>query len=312
MPDLGRPVHHIDDLDSPGDRPIAELAARQHGVVARRQLIELGFGRGAIDRRRYAGRLHRVHRGVYAVGHPRLVGRGRWIAAVLACGSEALLSHRSAAALWGLRPNIGSVVDVTAGRSHAGERGIRVHRVRALDPEDRATRDGIPVTTVPRTLLDLGETVSPTQLQRAFEEAERLGLLDMRAIERLRDRSRGRRGLRSLLALLDAHRGPPPMTRSELERRFLDLCRDAGLPPPIVNATAAGMEVDMLWPRQRLVVELDGHAFHRTRAAFERDRVRDAALQRAGHRVLRVTDRRLSAEPAAVIETVESLFGLSG
>jgi hypothetical protein len=184
-----------------------------------------------------------------------------------------------------------------------------VHRVRRLDPDDRTARDGIPVTTVARTLLDLAETLAPTQLQHSFEEAERLGLLDMRAIERLRDRSRGRRGLKPLAALVEAHCGPAPMTRSELERRFLDLCRDAGLPPPIANATVANMEVDMLWPRERLVVELDGHAYHSTRAAFERDRVRDGALQQAGYRILRLTDRRL-AEPAAVAETVQSLLDL--
>ena len=226
------------------------------------------------------------------------------MAAVLACGLEALLSHASGAALWEVRPTAGSLVDVTTPRSRNGERGIRVHRVRALDPDDCTTHDGIPVTTVARTLLDLAETVSPTQLQRAFEEADRLGLLDMCAFERLF----GRRGLKPLAALVEAHRGPAPMTRSELERRFLDLCRDTGLPTPVVNVKVAGMEVDMLWPEQRLVVELDGHAYHRTRAAFERDRIRDAALQQAGHRVLRVTDRRLGAEPAAVVETVRSLL----
>ena len=312
MPDLGRFVDGIHELDSPGDGVIAELAARQHGVVARRQLIEVGFGPGAIDWRRATGRLHVVYRGVYAVGHPRLVGHGRWMAAVLACGDAALLSHQSGGALWEFRPSAGSLVDVTTPRSRAGEPGIRVHRVRTLDPEDRTVRDGIPVTTVARTLLDLAETVSPTQLRRAFEAADRLGLLDMRAIERLRERCRGRRGLKPLAALLATHRRPAPMTRSELECRFLDLCRDERLPAPLVNATVAGMEVDMLWPRQRLVVELDGHAFHRTRAAFERDRVRDAALQQAGHRVVRVTDRRLRAEPAGVAQTVQSLLDLSG
>ena len=135
-------------------------------------------------------------------------------------------------------------------------------------------------------------------------------LLDMRAIERLFGRSRGRRGLKPLAALVDTHRDPAPITRSELECRFIDLCRDTGLPPPVVNTMVAGIEVDMLWPAQRLVVELDGHAYHRTRAAFERDRMRDAALQQAGHRVLRVTDRRLRAEPAAVVETVRSLLDL--
>jgi Protein of unknown function (DUF559) len=171
-------------------------------------------------------------------------------------------------------------------------------------------RDGIPVTTVGRTLLDLAEVVSPIQLRRAFEEADRLELIDIRAIEQLLDRSRGRRGLKPLAALLATHRGPAPPIRSELERLFLDLCHRADLPPPTVNAHVEGLEVDALWPEQRLIVELDGYAFHRTRASFEHDRTRDATLQLAGYRVLRVTHRRLEAEPAAVAGTVRSLLAL--
>ncbi len=169
-------------------------------------------------------------------------------------------------------------------------------------------RDRIPVTSVARTLLDLAEALSPTQLRRAFEEADRLELIDMRAIEQLLDRSRGRRGLKPLAALLATHRGPAPPIRSELERLFLDLCHRADLPPPTVNAHVEGLEVDALWPEQRLIVELDGYAFHRTRASFESDRTRDATLQLAGYRVLRVTHRRLDAEPAAVAVAVRSLL----
>lgn len=311
MADLADLTHRIDESGRPRDLAVARLAARQHGVIAYRQLLGLGIGRGAVERRLALGRLHRVHQGVYTVGHPQLMGRGRWMAAVLAYGGPTLLSHGSAGALWSLRPSTGTCVDVTTLRSrNRSRKAIRVHHARRLHPDDGTVRDGIPVTTVARTLLDLAETLPPTQLQRAFEEAERLGLLDMRQIERLFERSRGRRGLKPLAALIEEHRGPTPMTRSELERRFLDLCGDAGLPPPVVNATVAGMEVDMLWPEQRLVVELDGHAYHRTRAAFERDRVRDAALQQADHRVLRVTDRRLGTQPAVVAATVQSLLDL--
>lgn len=168
-------------------------------------------------------------------------------------------------------------------------------------------REGIPVTTVARTLLDLAEVVDMRRLERAFEEAERLRLLDLRVIERTCERNAGRRGLKPLRALLsDAQ--PVVDTRSELERRFLTFCRGAQLPPPAVNVIVAGFEVDALWPDRRLVVELDGYAFHRTRAAFERDRARDAALQLAGYRVLRLTARRLGEEPAAVAEAVRRLL----
>lgn len=186
-----------------------------------------------------------------------------------------------------------------------------MHQVRRLHPADRILRDGIPVTSVARTLLDLAEVVPFRQLERAFEEAERLRVLDLPAIDQLCARSRGRRGLRPLGCLIAAAQPSVPATRSELERRFLCLCREAGLPTPSVNVLVAGLEVDAVWQSQRLVVELDGHAFHRSRAAFERDRIRDAALQLAGYRVLRLTYRRLEAEPGVLAETVRSLLARS-
>jgi REase_MTES_1575 len=231
------------------------------------------------------------------------------MAAVLACGPDALLSHRNAAALWLLRPSARAEVDVTVPqRTRRGRRGIKLHQVRRFHPDDRSLHEGIPVTTVARTLLDLAEVVPRRDLERAFEEAERLRLLDMRAIESLWQRSRGRRGLRPLGALLAVQHEPEQTTRSELERRFLRLCHDAGLPRPAVNLFVAGFEVDAVWQDKQLVVELDGHAYHRTRAAFERDRIRDAALQLAGYRVVRVTQRRLVSQPFAVAETVRALL----
>jgi uncharacterized protein DUF559/putative AbiEi antitoxin of type IV toxin-antitoxin system len=287
---------------------MAILAGRQHGVVARRQLAALGLNRGAIRHRLNAGRLHSVHRGVYAVGHPQLTRHGRWIAGVLACGDEAVLSHRCGAALWGLAATGMSRVEVTvASRGRRRRAGIQLHQVRRLHPEDRSERIGIPVTSVARTLLDLLEIVDLRRLERAFEEAERMRLLDLRAIERTCERNPGRRGLRPLRVLLGALH-PAPHTRSELERRFLRFCRDAGLPPPTANVIVEGLEVDALWPASRLVVELDGYAFHHTRAAFERDRARDATLQLAGYRVLRLTARRLAEEPEAVAETIRALL----
>jgi hypothetical protein len=168
--------------------------------------------------------------------------------------------------------------------------------------------DGIPVTSVARTLLDLAEVLPRRRLERAFDEADRQHLLDLSAIGRLCERSRGRHGLKPLKALLSARFRPVPETRSELERQFLDLCRQAGLPPPLVNCHVAGFEIDAAWPDRRLVVELDGFAFHHTRSAFERDRARDAELQLAGHRVLRVTARRLADEPREIVRAIRLLL----
>jgi Protein of unknown function (DUF559) len=233
------------------------------------------------------------------------------MAAVLACGAGALLSHRSAAARWGIAPSGSERIEVTTtARGRSGPDRVTVHRSRALHPEDRAVRDGIPVTSVARTLLDLAEVVGPLRLERAFEAAERLRLLDLAAVQRLLERSRGRRGVRPLNALVAEYSGGEvPDTRSPLEDRFLAFCRAYGLPPPAVNVAVAGFDVDAWWPGSRLAVELDSYTYHGTRAAFERDRARDAALQLAGYRVLRVTDRRLSKERGELATTIRSLVG---
>jgi very-short-patch-repair endonuclease len=230
------------------------------------------------------------------------------MAAVLACGDHAFLSHRSAAALWGIARGASARVDVTAPIGRRGRPGIALHRFRGLHPDDEAEREGIPVTSVARTLLDLAEVVDSRRLGRAVEEAERLGLFDLRAIERVCERNGGRHGLRPLLAVVRSLQ-PAPETRSELERGFVDLCRRAQLPTPAVNALVAGYEVDAVWWDYGLAVELDGYAFHRTRAAFERDRTRDAALMLAGYRVLRITARRLEDDPDSVAETIRRLIG---
>ena len=288
---------------------MAQLAARQHGAVARRQLEALGLGRGAIAHRVEAGRLHRVHLGVYAVGYPLLTGHGRWMAAVLACGDGALLSHRSAAALWELPISATGPIDVTIiGRCHRGRPGITLHQPRHLHLSDRSIRHGIPVTSVARTILDLAEVASGRQLERALEEAERLRLFDLTAFEYLCKRSVGHRGLGRARSRLESFPDAVPDTRSELENRFVELCRNAGLPMPSLNVSVAGFVVDALWPAERLVVGLDGFAFHHTRQAFERDRARDAKLQLAGCRVLRITHRRLMREPGAVAAGIRQLL----
>jgi very-short-patch-repair endonuclease len=288
---------------------MAALAGGQHGVVGHRQLLDLGLGREAVQYRIKIGRLLPLYRGVYALGHNSLSVEGRWLAAVLACGPDAVLSHRSAAALWRIRPTSRPAIDVSAERTRRGQPGITLHRVRSLNPDDRTIRRAIPVTSISRTLLDLAEVLRPRELEKAFEDADRLELLDLHAVERLRARSRGRRGLEALGALVTDYRGPPPMTRSRLERAFHWVIRDAGLPPASTNRFVEGFEVDVAWPERRLVVELDGRGYHSHRAAFETDRVRDARLQVGGYRVLRVTEARLKREPQKIIEEVRSLLG---
>jgi very-short-patch-repair endonuclease len=291
---------------------VAMLAERQHGVVAYRQLLELGIGRGAIHRRVRAGVLHPVHRGVYCVGHRRIPVRGRWMAAVLACGPTALLSHGSAALLWGLLMTSGSRIDVmTARRTRHNRSGIALHRTRRLHPDDRSSRDGIPVTSVARTLLDLAPRLPSRRLARAIDQADRLAMFDMRAAESLLRRSGGHPGRGPLERALRGYR-TPAATRSELERRFLSLCQEAGLPRPQANVAVEGVEVDIAWPDRRLVVELDGYEFHRTRARFEQDRSRDGDLLIAGYRVLRITHRRLESDAPGVVATVRRLLASGG
>jgi very-short-patch-repair endonuclease len=221
------------------------------------------------------------------------------MAAVLACGDEALLSHLSAGALWDAMPIRGSRIHVTAVRGLRARRGIVLHQVRRLHPDDVTVLDGIPVTSLARTFLDLAEVLPPPQLARVWDEAERRGLLDVRAIQRICGRSRGRHGLGPLTALSTAHREVPP-TKSELEALFFDFCRSQRLPLPQCNVLVAGLEVDFYWPDKKLVVELDGWEFHRTRAAFERDRERDTILDAARLRHLRITHRRLTRDPTGV------------
>jgi very-short-patch-repair endonuclease len=309
MSDVVRLALAIHGSDRP-DARVAWVAARQHGVVAYRQLVGLGLARGAIEWRIAARRLHRLHVGVYAVGHANVSAHGSRLAAVLACGPGALLSHRSAAAHLGLGPVVAGRLDVTCpGRTRVGHRGIAIHLPRRLNAEDATVHEGIPVTSLPRTLLDLAQVLGGRDVERALDAAERLHRFDLGAADRLLERTRGHRGRGRFARALRNHRPAP--TRSELERRFLELCRNAGLPHPLPNTMVAGIEVDALWPHQRLVVELDGHAFHRTPLAFETDRRRDTTLQLSGYRVLRFTHRRLHDEPGEVVQTLRDLLSRS-
>jgi very-short-patch-repair endonuclease len=293
------------------ERALSALADRQYGVVAVTQLRRLGFGPHHVDNRVAAHRLRRVHRGVYAVGHRQIRREARWLAAVLACGPDALLSHRSAAALWGVLDLERPRVDVTVpGRGARERQGIRIRRSVALGAEDRSEHLGIPVTSVPRTLLDLAGDVPAWRVRRAFEEAARLELLDRRGLERLVKRSRGRLGIAVVRDLITYDPSAAARTRSELEKDFLDFCREEGLPTPLVNTRLAGYEVDVYWPRARLVVELDSWEYHRSHNAFERDRAKASDLKLAGFEVVQVTDRRLRGEREQVRATLAALLAL--
>lgn len=273
----------------PADGEVARLAARQHGVVTTKQLLSVGLLQSGISDRVSAGRLHRVHRGVYAVGHAALANEGRWMAAVLACGPGAALSHRSAAGLWRMLPTDGRgsdrdlpVTHVTVAGEGRRRPGIRVHRSPTLSPADLALRAAIPVTKPARTLRDLRRTVPGPVFARALRQAEFLGL--------------------PLEGLDTDH------TRSELEARFLALLRRRRLPRPEVNVRVEGFVVDFLWRGERLIAELDGWGTHRNRSAFEQDRARDNQLRTSGFEVVRFTWRQVNDDPSGVVATVRSLL----
>jgi hypothetical protein len=287
----------------PLDAALAQLARRQWGVVSVEQLRALGFGRSAVTRRVRSSRLHRLYRGVYAVGHVHLGPEGLRLAAVLASGEGAVLSHRSAAAHWGLLQTNQARVDVTARRGRREVAGIRLHWSRSLAAQDTTAREGIPITSIARTLLDLSATVRPDRVERALAQAERLQLYDHTAVDDVLSRSNGHRG-RAALARATARE--PKLTRSELEARFLGLVRQAGLPEPQSNLPLVALdhprlEPDFYWPTHRLVVETDGWETHGTRAAFQTDRRRDAALVAAGWRVMRFTYDDVAYDGATVV-----------
>jgi hypothetical protein len=299
-------------VEPPIDVEIARLAARQHGVVALRQLCELGLSASGVRKRVARGRFHRIHRGVYAIGYPKLTGHGQWMAAVLACGPRAVLSHRSAAGLWGLRPDNRLKSDVSLPSPSARiKQAIEVHRSVTLTPDDVTTVEGIPCTTLARTLVDLGDVVNRRAVERAVEQAEVLRLFDLREIERAIERAGPRRGTGLLSSVLDDLNGPT-LTESELEEAFLALCRAAALPTPEVNAwmtlpNGSAIKVDFLWRDERLAVETDGHPFHRTRQSRERDTKRDQLLRLAGFEPVRFTGRQVALEKEWVTRSLLAL-----
>lgn len=273
-----------------GDAAIAPVAARQHGVVTTRQLAAAGLGRNAVAHRVATGRLIPRHRGVYQVG-PVPGVYAREMAAVLATGG--VLSRQSAAAIWGFRVDHEDEIHVTtAGHATRPRHGVRVHRAASLTA---AVHAQLPLTTPTQTLHDLAPLLPRRELDRAVEEAV------IRGLARPAD-------LSTRPALRRAALAEPALTRSEAERRLLKLIRAAKLPVPQTNTVVAGWEVDALWSARRLVVEVDGYAYHGNRAAFERDRRKDAALTAAGYRVVRVTWRQIVDEPHALVALLARLL----
>jgi len=290
---------------------VAELAGRQHGTVAAWQLLRLGFTHGWIQHQVRIGWFHPVFRGVYAVGHPAIGLKGRAMAAVLAYGPEARLSHWWAARHFGLLDYAPSLIDVVVIGNHKAQRGIKIHRVKPLHERERTTHQGIPITTVPRTLLDLAAVATKQQLRRATNEAARQDWLDKRATTELIERHSGRAGIANFRAVIDAVHPQTSRTRSDLEVAFLTLCRRHRLPEPVMNTKVEGFLVDAYFPGTHLIVELDFWDYHRTRIEFAGDRMRDAALSERRYHVCRVPDQWLDRDPAGVARTLRSLLELN-
>jgi very-short-patch-repair endonuclease/predicted transcriptional regulator of viral defense system len=289
------------------NRLVLGLASRQHGIVSARQLDAVGLGRHAIAHRVAAGWLRRRHHGVYLVG-PLETPLTDAMAAVLAYGAGALLSHGPAAVVWGLRPEPAKTIHITvAGRDARSRDGICAHSVRQLHPRDAARRHGIPLTSAARTLLDLATQLNPRDLARAADEARVQRCVTDLSLEEQFQRYPHHRGTAALAKVIQTE---PAFTRSEAERRLLELIRAARLLEPKTNARVGGREVDFLWPEHGLVVEVDGYAFHSSRRAFERDRRRDAELTRAGIAVVRVTWRQIANEPEAVVATLAAALAV--
>jgi len=284
--------------DREATRLIRELAERQHGVVARRQLMSLGMAKTLIHGRVEAGLLIPVFHGVFALGHQRVSRRGRFMAAVLASGPGAVLSHGSAMELWGLRRSRGPIEVLRASGGPRNPRGeLRLHQTRALPDDHVAQKEGIPVTSVERAFLDMAGRLDAKQQEHALVDADRSGMVRWNELQRMVRGWRGKKGigrLRGVAMELDPRAAD---TKSPLEVDFLALCREFGVSLPVVNVFVGPHEVDFLWPAPKVVVETDGYAYHRDRRAFEEDHKRTVALTAAGYEVHRATHRMLTWDP---------------
>jgi very-short-patch-repair endonuclease len=282
-----------------------DLVRRQHGVITRRQLLDLGMSTEAIEHRLASGRLHRLHWGVYAVGRPEVDQRGRLMAAVLSCGPAAMLSHESAASLWGFWAGAARIDVVVPEGTLRRRPGMRVHRRTGLTLEHRRVIDGIPVTDPVSTLIDLATRNGLSRLDRAVNDADRLDLIDPESLRAALDATSSRPGVGRLRCLLDSHTFAP--TDSVLERQFLQLVCDAGLSRPVTQVMVNGFRVDFHWPDLGLVIETDGLRYHRTPAQQKRDHLRDQAHAVAGLTALRFTAAQICYEPDWVRGTLAAV-----
>jgi very-short-patch-repair endonuclease len=305
----------LDDWSVPKDiidRAILRLAHNQHGLVARRQLLDLGYERWLVDDRVRSLRLIAVTHGVYSMGHTPGGVDSRLMAGLLFAGEGALLARQTAAAYWGLMQWRGAIHvlrdfnRVLPGRKR--DSWLIVHRTRFLPDAEVAVHKGLAITSIERTLLDLAATLPRRKLESCFATAERLRLLDVRKLDAVLERGPGWKGVAVLRQVLDEFRSEITRTRSELEENFFHLCVKAGLESPDVNFLLEGLEVDCFWPKHRLVVEMDSREFHLNTRAFERDRRRDETLQRAGFKVLRLTYKRLQDDPHGAVESVLAMI----
>jgi hypothetical protein len=282
---------------------LAGLAARQYGIVTWDQLTALGYSKAAVSRAISAGRLHQLHRTVFAVGHRGVTPHGLCLAGVLFRGRGALLSYQSAAWLWGLERNLELPAHVSVPWRGHGQPSLDLHHCPALRDEDKAITELIPVTAVPRTLLDYASVARTFRLELALDRADRLDLLDLVAIDRLIEEVRGHRGRGPLRRAVTIYRDQA-FTRSGGEKRMLAALAEAGVPRPLVNNFIAGFELDFCWPNQGFAVELDSWEHHRSRRSFEEDRRRQDDLAMAGIEVLRITGTRLKREPRQAAQRI--------
>jgi len=293
------------------DHEIARQAKRQGGVISHRQLVALGLHPQSIRYRCEIGRLHALRRGVYAVGHAIVGVDGRRWAAVLALGGDAFVSHTSAADAFGFRRSESGLVHITV-RGRAGRKrhvGIRIHRPHVLPDDETTALDELPITTPPRTLLDLAAAgLRGRPLEAALDRAVKLRLLDFAELHRLLARYPRRPGAPSLKAQLSRYRGPVD-TRSELERLVNELCDANALPPPLANTVIEGRVRDFHWPEFRLVVEADSYGHHSSPSALNDDRERDVELTLAGYRTLRFTYEQVTCRRGYAIRALRTAFG---
>ncbi|HYI80502.1 MAG TPA: type IV toxin-antitoxin system AbiEi family antitoxin domain-containing protein [Thermoleophilaceae bacterium] len=292
-----------DTNDEHRSRELWKLVEGQHGVVSRTQLLARGYSAAAIAHRLAVGRLHPVQRGIYAVGRPELSRHGVWVAAAMSCGTEAVVSHDSAAQLWGIREARGRVEVTVPLHVRRRRPGMAIYQ-RTLPASERAAHEDVPVTTVHRTLLDLAARLSRGQLEAAINAADKLDLTNPERLRAALDDFAGRPGVKTLRRVLD--RRTFTFTASELERWFLPLAHAAGLPRPLTSRQVNGFEVDY-WPDLGLVVETDGLRYHRTPAAQTRDRLRDQTHARAGLTPLRFTHEQIRYEPSRVRATLSDV-----